>query len=60
MRKSPEHLLKVAFFELVREARGHDKRFDLVFSIPGGRQPSVVLASRLKAEGFEPGVPTVF
>lgn len=60
MRRNSEHLLKAAFFAHVREARRRDKRFDLVFSIPSGRQPSVVLASRLKAEGVEPGVPDVF
>lgn len=60
MRRNSEHLLKAAFFAHVREARRRDKRFDLVFSIPSGRQPSVVLASRLKAEGVEPGVPNVF
>jgi hypothetical protein len=61
-----EHDEQVAYFQWVRLMANSDARYFNIFAIPNGaylgsdKTSRAITMSRLKAEGFEPGVPDIF
>lgn len=58
--KSSEHFEQVAFFDYVRAKANQDLRYAAIFAVPNGGHRHKVVASKLKAEGVESGVPDIF